>query len=397
MPVAIFARENPTGSHILAIGQQSELTFIPLRVFWVFRGYLDERMDAGALIAMAEAVSRTGNEIFLVTGRRRARDDQGPVVFLRSCAIPLLNYICQAVSARVEIFRRARTGDVIMSEPLMVLSVMPFAILARWGLRGYRLILDVRTLPVERGRFFFLLDKLLFSLGLFLARRFFLGATVITPAMARALKPRLGRLPIGVWGSGVDLAAFDPANHDRERERARWGFGKEKIFLYHGALSSRGRGLLEAAAGFRQAEIKSALLVFAGEGELSEKLKEIGGPAVRIMPPVPHRDVPSLLAASDFVVIPFLRTPVIDTSCPIKLIEALAMEKPIVATDVPPVRELLEGKPFWFRANGPAGLARAFVEAAGADSVDTSGARAIAAAYSFEAQARRLLDFISRI
>lgn len=368
-----------------------------MRVFWVFRGYIDERMDAGALIAMAEAVNRTRNEMFIMTGKRRAGDDRGPVVAFRSCGLPLLNYICQALSARVEILRRARPADVIMCEPLMVPSVMPFAILARWGLRGYRLILDVRTLPVERGRFLFLLDRIFFNLGLFLARRFFLGATVITSAMARTLRTKIGRLPVGVWGSGVDLAAFDPANHDRERERKRWGFGKERIFLYHGALSSRGRGLLEAAAAFRQAEIKSALLVFAGEGELSEKLKEIGGPAVRVMPPVPHRDIPSLLSASDFVVIPFLRTPVIDTSCPVKLIEALAMEKPIVATDVPPVRELLEGRSFWFRADGPAGLARAFAEAAGTLAVDTSGARAIAMAYSFEAQARRLLDFISQV
>ncbi|MEO0249835.1 MAG: glycosyltransferase, partial [candidate division WOR-3 bacterium] len=290
--------------------------------------------------------------------------------------------------ARVELFRRARPGDVIMSDPLMVPAVMPFAILARLGMRGYRLILDVRTLPVERGRFLFFLDKILFNLGLFLARGFFVGATVITPAMARALRKELGGLPVGVWGSGVNLETFDPANYNREQERKRWVFGNEKIFLYHGALSS---------AAFRQAGLKNALMVFVGEGELSDKLRELGGSMVRIMPPVPHRDVPSLLSASDFVVIPFLRTPVIDTSCPIKLIEALAMERPIVATDVPPVRELLEGKPFWFRADGPSGLARAFAEAAGAMEIDTSGARAIAMTYSFDAQAERLLKFLEQI
>ncbi|MGB9589527.1 MAG: glycosyltransferase, partial [Candidatus Hydrothermia bacterium] len=204
-------------------------------------------------------------------------------------------------------------------------------------------------------------------------------------------------LSVGVWGSGVNPDAFDPANYDRERERKRWGFGREKIFLYHGAMSSRGRGLVEAAASFRSANLKDAVLVFVGKGELEEAIVRAGGPSVRIMPAVPYGDVPSLLSASDFVVIPFLRTPVIDTSCPIKLLEALAMEKPIVATDVPPIRELLEGKPFWFRADTPRDLVRAFAEAARAEKVDTSGARSIAMAYSFDEQAKRLLDFVSRL
>ena len=381
----------------IAIDPQRELIFAPLRVFWVFRGYLDERMDAGALVKMAEAVGRTGNEMFLVTGYRKARDESAPVVYLRSLGLPLLNYICQAISALVALLRRARPNDVIIAEPYMAPAVLPFAILARWGLRGLRVILDVRTLPVERGRLVSGLDRALFRFGLFLARMFFVGTTVITPAMARALKRELRGLPIGVWGSGVDLAVFDPANYDREKERERWGFGKEKVFLYHGALSSRGRGLLEAAAAFRQANPENALLVFAGEGELSAKIRELGGASVRVIPPVPHREVPSLLAACDFVVIPFLRTPVIDTSCPVKLLEALAMERPIVATDVPPVRELLQEKRFWFRADGPGELARAFREAAESGLSDASGARNIARAYSFDAQAERLIGFLRQI
>ena len=366
-----------------------------MRVFWVFRGYLDERMDAGALVAMAKAVSRTGNPMFLVTGYRRARNEDAPVIYLHSLGLPFLNHFCQTISARVALLRRAGPGDIIMAEPYMAPAVVSLALLARWGLRGYRVMLDVRTLPVERGRFVSALDRALFYLGLFLAKRFFAGATVITPAMASALKKELRGLPVGVWGSGVDLETFDPANYDRERERKRWGFGKEKIFLYHGALSSGGRGLVEAAAAFREADLEDALLVFAGEGELAGEIREKGGPSVRIMPPVPHRDVPSLLAACDFVVIPFLRTPVIDTSCPVKLLEALAMEKPIVATEVPPVRELLGGARFWFRAGRPGDLPGAFRKAAESGMLEASAGRNIARSYSFDAQAERLVGFVN--
>lgn len=354
-------------------------------------------MDRGALVSMAEAVSRTGNEMFLVTGRGRARDEDAPVIYLHSPGLFLLNYVCQAISAHIALLGCARPGDVIMAEPYMVPAVLVFALLAQWGLRGYKVILDVRTLPVERGRFPFALDKALFRVGLFLARRFFVGATVITPAMAHALNKELKGLPVGVWGSGVDLEVFNPANYVREQERERWGFGEERVFLYHGALSSVGRGLVEAAVAFRKADLKDALLVFAGDGELAGKIEEKGGPSVRVMPPVPHCDVPSLLSACDFVVIPFLRTPVIDTSCPVKLLEALAMEKPIVATDVPPVREFLGGKSFWFRAGCPDDLPEAFREAVKSETVDASGAREISMAYSFDAQARRLVGFVSRI
>jgi len=354
-------------------------------------------MDAGALVKMAEAVGRKGNEMFLVTGYKRIKDEKAPVVYLRSLSVPILNYICQTVSVRVALLRLARSGDVIMAEPYMAPAVLPFALLARFGARGFRVVLDVRTLPVERGRFISALDKALFKAGLFLGRRFFSGATVITYAMARALKKWLGRLPLGVWGSGVDLAVFDPARYDRESERKRWGFGREQVFLYHGALSSRGRGLVEAAVAFREAKLENAVLVFAGEGELSSEIKDRGGPSVRIMPPVPHSEVPSLLAACDFVVIPFLRTPVIDTSCPVKLLEALAMEKPIVGTDVPPLRELLEGSRFWFKAERPKELVKVFREAAASGVSKASGARDIAREYSFDAQAERLIRFLRLI
>ncbi|MEO0157330.1 MAG: glycosyltransferase [candidate division WOR-3 bacterium] len=368
-----------------------------MRILWVFRGYLDERMDRGALVRMAEAVTRTGNPMFLITGYRRVKDNRSPVIYIRSSPLPFVNHICQAVSAWLALLRHAAPGDAIMAEPYMALSALPFALLARWGLCKYRVILDVRTLPVERGRVFFALDRVLFRLGLFLARAFFSGATVITPAMARFLRRELRGLSVGVWGSGVDPEVFDPSRYDREAERKRWGFEEEKVFLYHGALSSRGRGLLESVRAFVRARPDNAILVFAGDGELKERIKQEGGSLVRVIPPVAHEDVPSLLAASDFVVIPFLRTPVIDTSCPVKLLEALAMEKPVVGTDVPPLREVLDSKGFWFKAQGPDGLDAAFRMALNAGSVDARGGRALACGYSFSVQAERLLGFISQI
>jgi len=58
--------------------------------------------------------------------------------------------------------------------------------------------------------------------------------------------------------------------------------------------------------------------------------------------PQPHALMPELLALSDMVVLPQRRTPIASAQVPAKVFEAMAMAKPIVATRMSDLPEILD-------------------------------------------------------
>lgn len=60
---------------------------------------------------------------------------------------------------------------------------------------------------------------------------------------------------------------------------------------------------------------------------------------VRLLPPVPYAELPSWAAAADVLVMPYADLPVTRAMQPLKLKEYLATGKPVVARDLPAVRE----------------------------------------------------------
>jgi len=61
-------------------------------------------------------------------------------------------------------------------------------------------------------------------------------------------------------------------------------------------------------------------------------------PNVHLLPPCPHAEVPSIVAALDVCLIPYRVNPYTEGLSPIKLHECLALGKPVVTTDLPYLR-----------------------------------------------------------
>jgi glycosyltransferase involved in cell wall biosynthesis len=134
---------------------------------------------------------------------------------------------------------------------------------------------------------------------------------------------------IHVSPCGVDLEAyrgvepFDANRLDHPR------------ILYVGRISGdRGLGIFEALA---ERGVGDITLV----GEQDDPVRPY--PSLRIQPFVPHRKVPGWYGQADLVLLPYqgnLRHA--DSLSPMKLFEALASGRPIIASDLPPLREILE-------------------------------------------------------
>jgi glycosyltransferase involved in cell wall biosynthesis len=149
----------------------------------------------------------------------------------------------------------------------------------------------------------------------------------ISSGAARSLI-RAGAVPerITVAHSGVKLEAyaglplFDPAGLDRPR------------VIHLGRLSQpRGSEIFRHLAARGECEIS---IISADTGSI---------PNAVYHPPVPLTEVPAWYARSDLILLPY--QPNISTAAtmsPIKMFEAMAAGRPIIASDLPTIREILK-------------------------------------------------------
>jgi len=134
---------------------------------------------------------------------------------------------------------------------------------------------------------------------------------------------------IHVSPSGVDLGAYQ-AMPPLDSER----LSRPRI-VYLGRISrDRGLDILTHLAEHIPGEV---LLV----GDCDDAVTQ--SPQLRYRPAVPHREVPGLYAACELVLLPYQPDLVhADGISPMKLFEAMAAGRPIVASDLPPIREILQ-------------------------------------------------------
>jgi glycogen(starch) synthase len=127
------------------------------------------------------------------------------------------------------------------------------------------------------------------------------------------------------------------------------------IALYHGVFSPH-RGLEELAEAICQPALESVRAVYLGYGSQRSMLKRLSadprfGGRVRIVDPVPPEEVVDWVSGADVDVIALQPSTINHVlSTPNKLFEALAAGVPVVASDFPGLRAIVEDDP-----DGPLG------------------------------------------
>ncbi len=163
-----------------------------------------------------------------------------------------------------------------------------------------------------------------------------------------SLSPELVR----VIPNGIDGRDFDPAarKEDRRRLRREKGWEEKIVILYSGYLD-RINGvdfLLRSAAGLAGGLKKRVRLILAGDGPLAESVRRRAAAEpdfLEYLGTVEPRGMPALYSAADVFVIPRPDTEAGQNLVPIKLLEAMAMEKVILASDLDALSEALgEGR-----------------------------------------------------
>ncbi len=165
----------------------------------------------------------------------------------------------------------------------------------------------------------------------------------VAQSLARDLIER-SRVParkIEVIHNGVDLARFDPSRADGERIRRAFGLGRAPVLGIIGRMTPQKdhRTFLSALAQVRKA-VPDARALIVGDGPLRQEIEaeaaRLGAREACCFTGV-REDIPDCLAAASVVVLSSE-----SEGFPFTVLEALAMARPLVATAVNGVTEIVE-------------------------------------------------------
>jgi glycosyltransferase involved in cell wall biosynthesis len=232
--------------------------------------------------------------------------------------------------------REWQTIDVILFHAMSAVWMLPLRLVRRLtGGRRPLLMMDTRDLPVPdslrarlRVGFYGLVQRL--------ANRWADGQTAITPQMAQLVHIPSHQL-WGTWPSGVNPERFAPARADR-----RWPSAHGPVHLIYVGVLLHERNLLPLCQAVREANRAGMAfrLWLVGDGAARADLEEYAsgaGGQIRVIPPVPHEDIPQWLAKAH-VGVTALFSPgetLFQASSPIKLFEYMAAGLPVLAMRMP--------------------------------------------------------------
>lgn len=188
------------------------------------------------------------------------------------------------------------------------------------------------------------------------------GVIAITNGLKQALVARgIPEAKIFVAPDGFNLDQFA-----KSRPKGPLSLSGRPVVLYAGS-AQRWKGvfvLLEVAKELR-GEAEFVFLLSGSDVEIRKFQKKAGNfPNVRIFTHVPHAEVPSWLTAARtemFIAIPNSGEVEISRSytSPLKMFEAMAAGRPIIASDLPALREILnERNSILVKPDSPAALAK---------------------------------------
>jgi len=233
--------------------------------------------------------------------------------------------------------REWATIDVVLFLQMSALWILPLRLVRRLtGRQRPLLVMDTQTVPMTPREVATWQDKLrgaFYNLSHRLANRWADGQTANTQRMAEVVRIPPEQL-WGVWPNGVNLDRFVPAQVARQ-----WPLAGEPIQLVYVGLLNYERNLMTLGRAVEKVNAEGMAFVLSLIGDGTERLDlekfalQTEG-RVRIIPPVPHDQVPGLLAQAHVGVLPYPDEEKYQVSSPIKLFEYIGSGLPVLATRI---------------------------------------------------------------
>ena len=167
-----------------------------------------------------------------------------------------------------------------------------------------------------------------------------------------------------VWHAR-DTEAFNPEKFDGSSLREKYDIARNKKVVMFSGTPRAHKGIEDLIEAINLLQTQDVLLTLVGadEGSYSQNLITMAdkklGERLKVFGLQPFEKVPEFLAMSDVTVIPQKRNLASVGQLPAKVFDAMAMAKPIVATAVSDLPEILDGCGWIVEPESPEQLARA--------------------------------------
>ena len=158
-----------------------------------------------------------------------------------------------------------------------------------------------------------------------------------------------------------DTSVLDPIKFDSNRIKKKLGFPRKKILMFLGTARPH-KGIDDLLSAFKKNNDLDLRLVIIGVENQQEFLKGVDASIrdrVAVLSKVPFGKLPEYLSAADIIAIPQRLTSDSIGQIPARLFDAMAMGKPIIATRVSDIPEVLGGCGYLVDPNEPSQLADA--------------------------------------
>jgi len=162
-----------------------------------------------------------------------------------------------------------------------------------------------------------------------------------------------------------DTKVFDPQRFDKNQIKKKYCIEKNKKIVMFLGTPRPHKGIEDLIEALTLTKIKNILLIIAGMGKdtycksLMEKINRVLPHRVKFFGLQPFENVPEFLAMADVVVIPQRKNFASVGQLPAKVFDAMAMAKPIIATNVNDLPYVLNGCGWIVEAEKPEQLATA--------------------------------------
>jgi glycosyltransferase involved in cell wall biosynthesis len=162
--------------------------------------------------------------------------------------------------------------------------------------------------------------------------------------------------------SARDTDLFDPSRHDADSCRRALGLDGARVVMFPGTVRPH-KGVEDAVAALELLGWSDARLVLVGGREAGSDLADqlaLAHPRLVVrLGRFAVDEMPAVVAAAHVVVVPQRDTPAARAQFPIKLTDAMAMAKPIVATRVGDIPEILGTTAYLVPPSSPREIAAA--------------------------------------
>jgi len=142
-----------------------------------------------------------------------------------------------------------------------------------------------------------------------------------------------------------DISILNPELVRTDRLRMELGLEGKRIVMFCGTPREH-KGVEDALKGVLMIDDPNLVMVVVGanlEGEYENRLREIGGERLIMVGFRPLGEIPHYLGMADVVVVPQRDTPDTVGQIPSKLLDAMAMGRPVISTSVSDIPEILDG------------------------------------------------------